>query len=1146
MKPLLKTLLAQAPFQALLKSLNDAPSVSLSGCPDDFLSLLVAHLSPLIGRPVIVVEDSLTHAQQRYDQWAQNSQIRLYPHDDFLTLDMMTGKDSFLIERITTLQGLIRGEVHTVLTHPAGLLKWGLHKRHVAASMTTLRVGDIKPIEAFLAQLVDLGYEPVHAVEKPGEFAHRGSIVDIYQVQYDHPVRCDFFDDELDALRVFDVQTQRSIKALKTLTLLPNQALALPLSTRQTMVEAIRKTVYQKNSDQAVTARMEEGISRFLEGQADETFVRHLSLIGEVSSLPDYLEQPLIVWINTPRIDAGVDRFNKEIKQWRQHQGAFGKLPFSFYDDTWLKNPKPGLRLNPFDDQEAGVNHRWRMKETLPYEHNVFALINDLKKLRDKQTVVLLLENEARRKKVSEWLEEHALSYMYVGEEQSLIPNTINLLISDAFVAFEWLDARLHVLSENELFKRRKKKKGRYQSVFKDARKIDHAKALERGDYIVHQDHGIGRFMGLETMQLKDTQNDYMVIAYQGDDKLYIPVENVHLIQKYTALEGMVPKIHRLGGNDWAKTKARARKQAKDVAEKLLKHYAARAQATGFAFSEDTSLMHEFEADFPYLETPDQNVAIAEVKADMELAKPMDRLICGDVGYGKTEIALRAAFKAVLDNKQVAYLAPTTLLTRQHYYTFRDRLAKHGIKVMLVNRFVEPKKQKLALEGLRTGAVDVIIGTHRLLSNDVVFKDLGLLVVDEEQRFGVEHKEKIQAMRAHVDVITLTATPIPRTLQMALSGVKSMSLLNTPPANRHPIQTYVLKRDDDIIKDAIEREISRGGQVFYLYNRVEDIDAIEDHLLALVPSARIITAHGKMDRRSLENTIKAFLDQRYDVLISTTIIETGIDIPNANTLIIHDADQLGLAQLYQIRGRVGRSDRIAYSYMMYDGRKILTPEATKRLQSIRDFTELGSGYKIASRDLAIRGAGDILGTEQSGFIQTVGMEVFLEMVKEELEFLHDTTPKKEAPSLQSLAKLKVSKHIPESYVRDADEKIRLHKEISQLTSSEGARQLFLELEDRYGRPPQTLKTYVWNKVYEHLAAQYGVEHLRQTETLTTATFSVEGSSRLAGDKLFDAAHQLHPEIKLTYKQQKIRLTLPHHKLPITLHEALVTLLESLE
>lgn len=1145
MKPLTHFLLNHPHVKSLFKQLKTSSAVSLSGLPEDFSTFLLSHLAGQLGRTVIVVDETLANAQERYDQLVDPA-IRLYPHDDFLTLDVIGGKDAFFVERLTTLQSLLKGEVTTVLTHPAGLVKWGLPKPWLRESIQTIQVGDAIGLAAFLERLITLGYEPVTVVERPGEFAHRGSLVDVYQVQYDHPIRLDFFDDEVETIRVFNVDTQRSIKKLEAITLLPSQPLPLSNQKRQAIVGGLENNHLKHMKHPEARHHVQEDMRAFLEGANDEGFLRYIAWLEPLSSLLDYVDDPLMVWINTPRIDAQITRFKKELAQWVNTNGAYGKLPFSFFDERGIKSPKTGLRLNPFDDYEAGETLQWRMREVLPYEHNIYALINDLKKLSQTQTVVLLLENEARRKKIASWLDDHDLRYMFVGEEEALVTKTINLLISEHTFAFEWLDAKLHVLSENELFKRRKKKKGRYQSVFQDARKIEHAKALERGDYIVHQDHGIGRFMGLETMQLKDTQNDYMVIAYQGDDKLYIPVENVHLIQKYSALEGVIPKIHRLGGTDWAKTKARARKQAKDVAEKLLKHYAQRAQATGFAFSQDTSLMDEFEADFPYLETPDQLEAIAAVKADMEEAKPMDRLLCGDVGYGKTEVALRAAFKAVLDNKQVAYLAPTTLLTRQHYYTFKERLAKHGIKVMLVNRFVEPKKQRLALEGLRSGAVDVIVGTHRLLSKDVMFKDLGLLIVDEEQRFGVEHKEKIQSMRTHVDVLTLTATPIPRTLQMALSGVKSMSLLNTPPANRHPIQTVVLKRDDAVIKDAIEREISRGGQVFYLYNRVEDIDLIETHLATLVPSARFIYAHGQMDRRVLENTIKAFLERRYDVLISTTIIETGIDIPNANTLIIHEADHLGLAQLYQIRGRVGRSDRIAYSYMMYEGKKILTPEAIKRLQSIRDFTELGSGYKIASRDLAIRGAGDILGTEQSGFIQTVGMDVFLEMVKEELTALNTTTPPVAPLTLSTHAKLKVSKHIPQEYVSDAEEKIRIHKEISGLISSVDVAQLSQELIDRYGRVPEVLTTYMWDKVYEHLAPLKGLTHLRQTQTLTTVTFSEEASNTLSGNALFDAATRIHKDIKLAYKQKKISITLPHHKLPVSLHEALVTLLESLD
>ncbi|MFW6319882.1 MAG: transcription-repair coupling factor, partial [Bacillota bacterium] len=734
-----------------------------------------------------------------------------------------------------------------------------------------------------------------------------------------------------------------------------------------------------------------------------------------------------------------------------------------------------------------------------------------------------------------------------LGKNDALFSKRINLIRGDSHNAFEWFDTNLIVLNESAIYHETEKKKPKYKSVFKDTKKISHVKQLEKGDHIVHYDHGIGRFLEIKTMEVSGHTNDYIVIQYRGEDTLYIPVENIHLLQKYVAHEGIHPKLNKLGSAEWAKTKSRVRKKAKDIAANLIKLYAEREHVEGFAFSEDNDLTDIFEADFLYEETEDQQKAIEDVKRDMEDKKPMDRLICGDVGYGKTEVALRAAFKAALDNKQTAYLAPTTVLARQHYYTFKERLEKHGIKCALLNRFVTKANQNKVLKKLKTGEIDVVLGTHRLLSKDIVFKDLGLLIIDEEQRFGVEHKEKIKQLKTHVDVLSLSATPIPRTLQMAMTGVKQMSLLETPPKNRLPIQTYVLQRNDHVIKDAVERELARGGQVFYLYNRVDTITHVKESLERLIPDANIGYAHGKMSRLKLEQMIEDFLDHKFDVLVSTTIIETGIDIPNANTLIIHDADKLGLSQLYQIRGRVGRSNRIAYSYLMYDKNKQLKEEAVKRLQVIKEFTELGSGYKIAMRDLAIRGAGDILGTEQSGFIDSVGIDLFLDMLKEEIDKEKD----KDKPTIQAkenakqTIKFEVDKTIPSNYINNDDLKLELHKRISALESSNDYLLLKEELEDRFGEVPIKLVHYMQEKLYENLAITKGIERIQEKPKTVKFVFSEKASAKINGERLFTKVDELSEFIHLSYKKNKITIELEKHKLDHHFLTYIITLLESM-
>jgi transcription-repair coupling factor (superfamily II helicase) len=825
----------------------------------------------------------------------------------------------------------------------------------------------------------------------------------------------------------------------------------------------------------------------------------------------------------------------------------YPKMDFAFIKDLNRIYHSKKIILNDLGSLHNEKNAiRVRAKHTPFYENNFHQLVNDLKKYDHYTTVLITIENEKRFEAFYDQLES-LIDLKRLGKNDTLFPKRINIIRGDVHNAFEWFDTNLIVLNESAIYHETEKKKPKYKSVFKDTKKISHVKQLEKGDHIVHYDHGIGRFLEIKTMEVSNHTNDYIVIQYRGEDTLYIPVENIHLLQKYVAHEGIHPKLNKLGSAEWAKTKSRVRKKAKDIAANLIKLYAEREHVEGFAFSEDNDLTDIFEADFLYEETEDQQKAIDDVKRDMESKRPMDRLICGDVGYGKTEVALRAAFKAALDNKQTAYLAPTTVLARQHYYTFKDRLEKHGIKCALLNRFVTKANQKKVIQKLKKGEVDVVLGTHRLLSKDIVFKDLGLLIIDEEQRFGVEHKEKIKQLKSHVDVISLSATPIPRTLQMAMTGVKQMSLLETPPKNRLPIQTYVLQRNDHVIKDAVERELARGGQIFYLYNRVDTIAHVKTSLERLIPDANIGFAHGKMSRLKLEQMIEDFLDHKFDVLVSTTIIETGIDIPNANTLIIHDADKLGLSQLYQIRGRVGRSNRIAYSYLMYDKNKQLKEEAVKRLQVIKEFTELGSGYKIALRDLAIRGAGDILGTEQSGFIDSVGIDLFLEMLKEEIDKEKD----KDKPTVQAkesakqTIKFDVDKSIPSNYIANDDLKLDMHKRISALDSSNEYLLLKEELEDRFGEIPVKLSRYMQEKLYENLAVTKGIERTLDKQNTVRFIFSEKASSNINGERLFAKVDELSPFIHLSYKKNKVNIELEKHKLDHHFITYIITLLETI-
>ena len=686
-------------------------------------------------------------------------------------------------------------------------------------------------------------------------------------------------------------------------------------------------------------------------------------------------------------------------------------------------------------------------------------------------------------------------------------------------------DNGLYILTENVIFSGTVERvKIRYKSTFYEAKKISKYDELTPGDYVVHASHGIGVYDSIKMMELSGVKRDYIKINYAGSDSLYIPIEQLSLIKKYSGADGRKPELTKLGSGSWNKAKLKVKEKVLELSKKLIEVYALREASVGYQFSPDSTEQVEFESEFLYDETADQINAINAVKKDMESERVMDRLICGDVGFGKTEIALRATFKAVMDGKQVCYLAPTTVLTRQHYHTFKNRMEKYGVRVELLNRFVSTKEKNKILKDLEFGTVDVLIGTHRVLSDDVKFKDLGLLITDEEHRFGVMHKEKIKSMKVNVDSLMLTATPIPRTLQMSLIGIKELSMIETPPKNRYPIQTYVTPRHDAIIAEAIERELLRDGQVFYLYNYTEDIEEVMLKISKLVPEAKVCYAHGKMDKNKLENIITDFIDHKYNVLVSTTIIETGIDIPNANTLIIHDSDRLGLSQLYQVRGRIGRSDRIAYAYLMYEPRKILTPEAEKRLETIKEFTELGSGFKIAMRDLSIRGAGDLLGPEQSGFINSVGIDMYMQILEETLNELKGDG-RKIVKNTSLGTKVLSNRYIPQNYELSEDLKIEIHNKISNIETKEDLDNLRSEFIDRFGPIDDDLTLYMYEKLFYSLCNKAKVENIDIKPKLVTLTLSEEKSQNVDGEYVYKTAYSLSNNFLLSYHDRKINITL---------------------
>jgi transcription-repair coupling factor (superfamily II helicase) len=736
--------------------------------------------------------------------------------------------------------------------------------------------------------------------------------------------------------------------------------------------------------------------------------------------------------------------------------------------------------------------------------------------------ILFLGPDDERVKKLERVLEDYDIEASITRSGQQLLPGKVQIMKGNLHTGFELSIQKIAVITEEELFTKRVKKSTNRQKL-SNAERIKSYSELKIGDYVVHVNHGIGKYLGIETLVINGVHKDYLHIRYHGTDKLYVPVEQIDLVMKYVGSEGKEPKIYKLGGSDWKKVKKKVQSSVEDIADDLIKLYAEREAAVGYAFSPDGDMQREFETAFAYQETEDQLRSIHEIKKDMERPRPMDRLLCGDVGYGKTEVAIRAAFKSIADGKQVALLVPTTILAQQHYETMRERFQDYPINIGLLSRFRSKKQQTETIKGLKAGTIDVVIGTHRILSKDIVYRDLGLLIIDEEQRFGVTHKEKIKRLKTNIDVLTLTATPIPRTLHMSMLGVRDLSVIETPPENRFPVQTYVMEYNGALVREAIERELAREGQVYFLYNRVEDIERKAEEISMLVPDARVTFAHGQMSENELESVMLSFLSGEFDVLVSTTIIETGVDIPNVNTLIVYDADRMGLSQLYQLRGRVGRSNRVAYAYFTHRKDKVLTEVAEKRLQAIKEFTELGSGFKIAMRDLSIRGAGNLLGAQQHGFIDSVGFDLYSQMLKEAIEERKGELKTEQKSTVE--IDLEIDAYIPDTYIKDGHQKIEMYKRFRGVQNLEDLEELQAEMLDRFGEYPEEvafLFQVAEMKIYALLA---GVETIKQVKQEVTIIVNEQASSTIDGQKVFAISSKYPRMIGLGMEGQKLKMTL---------------------
>ncbi|GIO35018.1 MULTISPECIES: transcription-repair coupling factor [Paenibacillus] len=1040
----------------------------VSGLSGSARQMMLAALVEEVKRPMLIVTHNMFSAQKIAEDLQEalsSDRVLLYPANELVAAESAVSSPETLAQRIDVLMKCAQGFTGIVVAPFSGVRRFLPAPEVMGGSQIRIEDGGTLNVEDFMLRMIEMGYERVERVESKGEMSLRGGIVDFYPMTSELAYRVELFDEDVDSIRTFDPADQRSIDKVKEVTITPCKEI---IADRQRLVQAAEAAGHLleeqlgKMTDRQAKLRLTEEMNREMELLREHVYFpeiyKYISLLyPERKTLYDYMPKDTLLILDEPaRLLETARQLERDEAEWNLHLLQNGKtlpqLHLSVENEAVLYH-RPFqtifmsifLRQVPHTQPQNILNFISRGMQDFHGQMNV--LKSEMERWHKSGVkVIMLASGEERLERMRRVLQDYNI------EEPVMMQGNLQ-------TGFEMPSIHLAVITEGEMFSQKQRKIRKHGKNMDNAERIKSYTELKVGDYVVHQNHGIGKYMGIGTLEINGIHKDYMHILYAGGDKLSVPIEQIDLIQKYVGSEDKEPKVYKLGGNEWNKVKSKVHSSVQDIADDLIKLYAERQATPGYAFEKDTAEQREFEEMFPYDETRDQLRAIEEIKKDMEKNRPMDRLLCGDVGYGKTEVAIRAAFKAAMEGKQVAVLVPTTILAQQHYETFRERFSGYPINIQVLSRFRSRKEQNETIKGIRQGTVDVVIGTHRLLSQDLVFKDLGLLIVDEEQRFGVTHKEKLKKLKTNVDVLTLTATPIPRTLHMSMLGVRDLSVIETPPENRFPVQTYVVEHSQTLVREAIERELGRGGQVYYLYNRVQGIQEMASQISALVPDARVGVGHGQMSESELEKTILDFLDGEYDVLVSTSIIETGVDIPNVNTLIVHDADKMGLSQLYQLRGRVGRSNRIAYAYFTYQRDKVLTEVAEKRLQSIKEFTELGSGFKIAMRDLSIRGAGNLLGAEQHGFIASVGFDLYSQMLAEEIKKRKiSVLGEKEEPSKSwnTVIDIGIDAYLPADYIYDSIQKIEIYKKVAAVGTFTDEKELEDELLDRFGELPEAV------------------------------------------------------------------------------------------
>lgn len=1111
-------------FNALL---NGKGNIVVNDVSDEALLLTSAFLK--LKRNIVVVKANQYEANMLYQKvmLLNEKDVSLFAVDESYRIEALAASPELLGQRIDTMYQLTKNEPRILITHSQAIIRHLPTKQLFIDNCLKIKVGMQIDIYDLKASLLKSGYQSAIRVDQPFYFSKRGGVIDVFSIQYENPIRIEFFDDEIESIRFYNQNTQRTIENIDEITILPASDI---LYDDQEVTKVISKINDLRDSQVEILDELylEDFLNKVSIDQEnlrnhDTSFsmYSYYNLFNQTTSIGDYLDDPLIILSNSQDINFAYKNYLEENFYYYQELINVGKSVkgLNLFRDLYEVTDKATIEFKSFatDEKDVIFNGRTIMIDSQDEK----MLISQIRSYLKLSTVIIALDDERQIRLISELLNRHELLYTMLDNSGEFYPG-LNLVIDKIGFGFELVDENIVVISSNELFKTKNVKKPKYFK-YKNAKVLKDYQELEVGDYVVHDNYGIGQYLGIKTLEVQGGHRDYLYVAYAGDDTLYIPVEQFNLVRKYSSSEGKVPKINKLGSSQWQKAKAKARNKVDDIADKLIEIYAARMNQTGYAFPVDNEMQLEFENAFGYELTEDQVRSVKEIKEDMEKPQPMDRLLCGDVGFGKTEVALRAVFKAILGNKQVAFLCPTTILSMQHYKTMLDRFENFPVKVALLNRFTSTKQKNQILKDLKEGNIDLLVGTHRILSKDVEFKDIGLLCIDEEQRFGVKQKEKIKEYRKTIDVLTLSATPIPRTLQMSLMGIRGLSQIETPPKNRQPVQTYVIEKNDVLIKQIIERELARDGQVFYLHNRTSNIANTADKIGRMVPGAKVVVGHGKMDKNEIEDVMMRFVNKEYNVLICTTIIETGIDIPNANTIIVENADKFGLSQLYQIKGRVGRSNRGAYAYLLYNPSKVLTEEASKRLKAIKEFTELGSGYKIAMRDLAIRGAGDILGGTQSGFIDSIGFDMFMKI-------LQDSVNQKMGKQEQEIdiknVNVNVDGYIPHDYVSSDIEKLELYQRLDNTKTISAIDHLKTEFIDYYGKLPDEVAALIEKRKLDILASSKIIDVLEEKKGNIEITFSSDYSKNVKGDQLFEIVNRLFTRPRFKQIDNKIVIILP--------------------